>query len=889
MRASRGPRRAATLFRAAAGVVAVALAVLVSGGVASAQVPDRPWMNPALSPDARAALLLAAMTLEEKVELMTGDQGEAPAAFYNAPIERLGIPELSMADAGAGIADRGWELPDTGVRATALPSGLSLGSSWDPELVREYANVVAAEALVSGHEMLLGPTADAVRTPFWGRIADSPSEDPFLISEVTTPYTQVVQDHDVIVDLKHYAGYSQETNRGRGQNSLISDRALMEVWTYPYKKAIEEAGLGSVMCSFNKLFGEYACESDVLLQTILRERLGFTGFVVTDFGALHSTEPSIRAGTDMETGTAAFYDGPLLAAVQAGQIPEALVDRSVLRILRTMFALGVFDREYPLGSIPVEEHGAVAREVQEEGITLLRNRGVLPLGERPRLDSIALFGGDANITSALAGASHVTPTYERPVLDALGDRAEADSINFRYVAGNDPVGGANMIETANMTAVPSSVLRPEAGAGRGLTARYWDNPTFQGDPDVTRTERQLIYDSGFVGGHFASLYASQVPPVPQLNVFGADQSAVYTGSLTAPQTGTYRLGLTGWGDAWLYVDDELVVDNEGAAGRWAEDAAVELEAGQRVDIRVVYRTRALVPLQPGTLVLQWAPPSDTLEPDLERAQAVAEDADVAVVYVRTYESEERDRVSLKLPQNGDRLVRAVSEVNPNTVVVVASGGPVTMPWRNRVAAVVQNPFGGQEEGPALASILFGDEDPSGHLTITFPRDESTLGPGAENPWATYDDLDVDFYEDVNVGYRGYLAEGVQPAFPFGHGLSYTEFEYDRLRIGAMDAGSEEARVRLRLSNVGDRAGTEVVQVYAGPLPGIESPERKLVGYAKVELAAGGRRGVRIDVDREQLSYWDEARERWVTPSGRVPILVGSSATDIELSGRMTVR
>jgi beta-glucosidase len=879
--------------------IAIIPLLLTGTSVSSAIAPDpaRPWMDTALSPDERAALLLEAMTLEEKVELMTGDQGAAPAAFYNAPITRLGIPELSMADAGAGIADRGWELPGTGGTATEMPSGTSLAASWDPELARAYAKVVTDEARATGHEMLLGPTSDPVRTPFWGRIADTSGEDTFLTSSLTTPFVQEIQAGNVIANLKHYAGYSQEVNRGLSQNAIIGERALHEVWTLPYKDAIEKADLDSVMCSFNKVNDVFACENDVLLARILREQLGFTGFVITDYGAIHSTEPSVLAGTDMETGTRVFYDGALLAAVQEGRVPVAVIDAAVTRILRTMFKRGIFDTEYPLTALPVQEHGQVAREVHEQGVTLLRNRGVLPLSDQRRLRSVALIGGDANITSTLAGASRVFGTYQRPLLDALGDRADQEGINFRYVEGNDPVNAANMIETRDMTAVPSGVLTPENGLGRGLTARHWDNPTFQGNPFVTRTERQLQYDLGFTGGAdglFSTLYASQVDPTPGPEVpvgqSAPDQSAVYTGYITAPTTGTYRLGLTGWGDASLFVDGNLLVEHS-SGQRWAEDGQVQLEAGQRVELRVTYRTRPLVQLQPGTLLLQWAPPADAVEPTLQEAVDAAEDADVAVVYVRTYESEERDRVSLKLPQNGDRLIQAVRNVNPNTVVVVASGGPVTMPWRNSVGAVVENYYGGQEEGTALANVLFGDKNPSGHLPFTIPRSEDELGPGQENPWANYNDPNVNFYEGVNVGYRGYIANGVTPAFPFGHGLSYTDFEFDRLRINDLTAtgADDSGRVRVRIENTGDRAGTEVVEVYAGPLPGVGSPSRKLVGYAKVDLNEGRRATVRIDIDREDLSYWDASRDRWVTPRGSVTLYVGKSATEVELSGQIRVR
>ena len=305
-----------------------------------------------------------------------------------------------------------------------MPAGIALGATWDPDAAGTYGQTVAEEARATGHQMLLGPGSDPIRQPYWGRAGENPSEDPFLISEMTTPFVQAVQEQNVIANLKHYLAYQQEVNRGTGQNSIVSDRALMEIWSYPYKDAIEEADLGSVMCSFNKINGVFACESDYVLATILRERLGFDGFVITDFGAIHSTAPSIRAGTDMETGTAAFYDGPLLAAVQAGELPESLVDRSVLRILRTMFAVGVFDTDYATTPIPVEEHGAVAREVEEDAITLLRNRGVLPLSENT--GSIALIGADADIPASIGGSARVESTYRRVAARRAGRAGRRD-------------------------------------------------------------------------------------------------------------------------------------------------------------------------------------------------------------------------------------------------------------------------------------------------------------------------------------------------------------------------------------------------------------------------------------------------------------------------------
>jgi beta-glucosidase len=895
------------------GGVAVAAAVVAALAFtavpAGAQGTDRPWMDTTLPPDQRAGLLRGAMTLEEKVELMTGDQGDAPTAFYNGPIERLGIPELRMADAGAGIAARGWELPETDGTATAMPSSIALAATFDRQVVRRYAGVVADEARETGHEMLLGPNADPVRQPFWARIAESAGEDPELAAGISVPFVQEVQRRNVIADLKHYVGYAQETLRGGTygqeadvsgiQNSIVSERALHEVHTLPYEDAIREADLGSVMCSFNKLNGIYACENENALQTVLRRELGFTGFVITDFGAIHSTEPSVRAGTDMETGTRLFYDGALLEAVRSGEVPESLVDRSVLRILRTMFAIGVFDTDYTPSAIPVAQHGQVAEDVQAAAITLLRNnRRVLPL-DAEGLDSIALIGADATITSAAGGASRVTPTYERPLLQALRDRADEAGIRLRYREGNDPVNAANMIEAPDMTAVPSSALSPERGGGDGLTARYFPNPTLQGSAALTRNETQVLYDTGFTGGAqglFASLYASQRPPTPVVgpDPVGGGQSVRYTGFLTAPGTGTYRLGLTGWGDARVWLDGEQIIDMTGEDGlRDVRSAPLRLQRGERHEIRVEYAaTRPFTPtLDPGTLVLQWSAPARGVSRQVRRAARAAGGSDAAVIYVRTYESEQRDRLSLKLPQNANQLIREVRRANPNTIVVVASGGPVTMPWAGTVPAVLENYFGGQEEGDALARVLFGDDDPSGRLPVTVPRTEQALPPGVRNPWATWPDPDVPFSEDVNIGYRGYLAARIQPRFPFGHGLSYTTFAYDRLRVRGLDAtGSDDtARVRIRLTNTGARTGSEVVQVYVGPPAGQSAPARKLGGWSKVDdLEPAEQTRVDVTVNRRAFSYWDSDADRWVTPAGDVPVYVGSSATSVRLAGTVHV-
>jgi beta-glucosidase len=837
-------------------------------------------MDTSLSPEARADLLLAAMTLEEKVDLMTGESG--PYAYFNAAIPRVGIPELRMADGAAGIGSRGWSLPETGNRATAMPFSIALGATFDPDVVRRDAAVIADEARQTGHNVLLAPNVDLVRQPWWGRAAEAISEDPIHTADGVVPYIQPVQERNVVVSLKHYNLYTQETNRSQ-YNAVADERTIQEVYTPPWADAVREADLGSVMCGFNRVNGVYLCENEPLLNEILREQLRFRGWVLTDFGAIHSTEPSLIAGTDMETGTRAFYDGPLLEAVRSGQISESLVDRSVLRILRTMFRFGLFDTDYTPTAIPVEAHGRVAREVEEQAITLLKNeRRTLPLSSR-RVRSVAVLGGDANTVAQQSGAPLVTPTYEVSPLDGIRNRVGADA-DVVFQEGTDPVNGAHMLPGPQ--AVPSSVLSPAGGTGRGIRAEYFSNLDLTGAPIETRVERQVAFDAGLLTAA-PGLSASQIPPPPT-----GTRSVRYSGTFTAPASGPYTLSLSGFGDGRMFFDGQLLVDMTGQAGTRTETSpTLDLAAGEAHEIRVEFATTwPILPIDPGALKLGWTRPADAVPPAISEAAEAARDADVAVVVARTYESEARDRGDLALQNEQDLLISQVRAANPRTIVVLTTGGPVTMPWLDQVPAVLQAWFGGQEVGNAVARVLFGDVNPSGKLPITFPRSEDAVPPCIENPTDNPEDLDVEYCEGVNIGYRGYQANHVRPLFPFGHGLSYTTFDYSRPRVTG-GRGGRPVQVTVNVRNTGPRAGAEAVQVYAGrrrisPVP---VPPKQFAGSDKVNLAPGERKRVTITLDERAYSYWDSDRDRWVPRRGLLPLYVGSSSQDIRKLGVAVIR
>ena len=863
-----------------AGVVALAPAV----GAQPRGSTARPWMNTSLSAQQRAKMLRAQMTLAEKIDLMTSNpEANAPYAYYNAPIPRLGIPALKMADAGGGVAPRGWSLPGTGGAATAMPSEMALGATWSTAQAQQMADVIGAEVRETGQNVLLGPDTDIAREPWFGRISESEGEEPVLNGTLNAAYVKAVQAHHVIATMKHFTGYNQETNRNVGQNSVIDERALHEVYALAFETVIREANLGAVMCSYNKINGTYSCQNANTLRTLLKGQLKFTGFVLTDFGALHATLQGLQGGTDMETGTATFYDGALLAAAQSGQASIAQIDEAVLRILTTEFRLGLFDTDYTPTSIPVDAHNQVAREVEDHAITLLKNDGdVLPLtGDDAK--SIALIGADANIIAAESGSAWVDPTTTTSTLQGLEARAGAGAVT--WTPGNDPVNAASMIETADQTTVPSSVLTPASGSGTGLTTSYWDTPNFAGNPAVTRTERQVSYDFGFPTNFPGWLGAgTQVPPPPS-NFFLEQQSVTYDGYLSAPATGRYTLSLTGWGDATMSLDGTTVIDMTGKAGRRVVTATLNLTAGTRYKLHIAYRaTHPISPLHPGALVLQWKAPANAVVPSVAAAVAAAKAAKVAVVYVRDFESEEPDRVALKLPQNAEQLIRAVAAANPHTVVVLATGGPVTMPWLSSVKGVVQTYFGGQAQGAALADVLFGDVDPSGHLTVTYPARQSDV-PVA-NPWDGTHSLTVNYSEGIDVGYKAYQTAGITPLFPFGYGLSYTSFKFDAANALATVQPDGSILVRFRISNTGARAGTQTAQVYLGLPARTGEPPKRLAAFKTVTLNAGQTKTVQVrlrpNAPTHPLSYWDTTRHAWVTAPGSYRVYVGDSSADTPL-------
>src|SRR6266700_6047660 len=455
----------------------------------SASAHDWPWMNTSLSPDERTVLLLAQMTLEEKVDMLSEKSGP------ELPPSRLGIPPLTFADGPAGVRiDRNRRDVNEG-KATAPPAPIALAATWDLVAAQQYGDLLGLEAWSTGHNVLFGPGLDITRIPYFGRLFESLGEDPVLTGQMAARYVQGVQSHPVISTAKHYNVNAQEENRLQ-VDAQLDERTLQEIYTLPFEAAVKDGHSGAVMGAYNKINGTHCCENPHLLTEILKEQLGFTGWVVSDFQATHSTVEASNAGLDQEMPSAKFFGDQLLSALQTGQVSLATLDDKVHRILRTMFALGLFEHPVQISPLPVQEHGKQAREIADKGIVLLKNAGGLLPRSSQQVRSVAVIGGDADHNSVGGGSSLVKPTHLVSMLEGIRRRV-GEGVRVEYAEGVDPASAVDLLPGPPL--VPSSVLTPAVSSPQvhGLHAEYWTNTRFEGEPRLVRTDRQVALNLGF--------------------------------------------------------------------------------------------------------------------------------------------------------------------------------------------------------------------------------------------------------------------------------------------------------------------------------------------------------------------------------------------------------
>jgi len=804
----------------------------------------------------RVEELLAKLTLDEKASLSAGAD-----LWHSVAIPRAGVPALVLSDGPSGA--RGVSMSE-GATSLSCPCGSALAATWSPELIEQVGAAIAEDARTKGVHVLLGPTVNLHRSPLGGRNFECYSEDPHLSARIAVAFVRGVQSRGVSVCVKHFAANDQETER-MSISSQVSERVLRELYLVPFEAAVREAGAWSLMSSYNKLNGTYAAEHPWLLGELLKGEWGFDGAVVSDWLGTHSTAPTSNAGLDLEMPGPARWLGPkLAAAVRDGLVPESVLDDHVRRLLRLAERTGAFERQAPEteGSVDRPEHRALARRAAAEAIVLLKNADVagspaLPLEPR-RLRKLALIGPNAvNVSVQGGGSARVRPHYSVSPLEALRKRL-GDSVEIFLEPGC----------TAHKT---TPTLGPSLLAGK-LSVEYRNGHDFAGAPARVRDAREASFT-------WFGAFAPEIDP----RAF----CARVRGELAPSESGSYQISLVSAGRSRLYVDGALLVDNWSAQtpgeaffglGSAEVRGELALEAGRRYELVVEFANvdrPNLGGLKVGAL---RAPPADLLERAVSRAAAC--DAAIVIVGLNDeWESEGHDRTTLALAGRQAELVERVAAANPRTIAVVNTGAPIDLAWLARVPAALQLWYGGQETANALADVLFGDVNPSGRLPQTWPkRLEDTP---AFLSWPGGHGL-VEYGEGLFVGYRWYDARRIEPALPFGHGLSYTRFDYTNLRLSTERLRrGESLDVRLDVANVGSRAGQEVVQLYLRDVAAsVARPEQELRAFAKLELAPGERREVRFTLPPRAFAAWDPNAKDWVAEPGEFEVLVGASSRSI---------
>lgn len=816
----------------------------------------RPWTDADQTPECRALEVIAQMTQEEKLKFL---------GYFGGSVDRLGIKGRPGSDGPNGIAGGGvfpGPLQPRSLNVTAFPTVVALAATWDRGLAKRYGLAVGQEFAGKGMASVLGPTVNLLRTWHWGRSAETFGEDPYLTSEMVVPEILGIQSEGVIAVVKHFAGNNQEYGRTgvspafAGVDERITEKALNEIYFPQFKAVVERGHNGGIMCAYNQINGEFSCDNAWLLAH-LRE-WGFDGYIVPDAAfAERSALAAAKAGVDAVSPASEVEN-----LIKSGKLPAGTLDTIVFHVLTPNFRLGVYDRissGRANADVSTPDHVQLAREVAADGAVLLKNEGgALPLSQGVK--SIAVIGDDAGPDAQVmeTGSAQVHVMKLSVPVDAIRARAGKET-SVTYSEGTLGIGP--------LPPVPADVLTPPAGSeGHGLLATYYRTADWSGDPVETRVDATIDFSGAPI-----SAFARQTPPGAAGGSLSRPAwSAAWFGTLTPATTGTYRFSLACGGTAQFYVDNKAVVTVARADFPMTAQGLIHLVGGHPVPVELKYSSASNL-LGLG-LKLGWQPPDPAM---LAKAVDAAKDADVAIVFAGEQTGEGHDKIFLNLPGDQDDLIEAVSRANPRTIVVLHTASPVSMPWINRVAAVIEAWYPGQEAGSSIASLLFGDVNPSGRLPMTFPLN-AQQGPATNFLEYPGDGHTANFDEGVLVGYRWYDIRHEEPLFPFGFGLSYTTFQYDGLRLTG--TGTDRT-ASVRVTNTGSRAGAEVVELYVSDPPAAEEPPAQLKGFEKVFLKAGESKTVTITLNRESFSAWDDESHGWTVFPGTYTVSVGGSSRD----------
>lgn len=792
---------------------------------------------------------LSELSLSEKAALLAGAD-----MWHSVAIERAGIPVLKVTDGPNGA--RGQD-GNTGPSSAAFPVGMAMGATWNPALIRRVGRALAEETKAKGAHVLLAPTVNIHRTPNAGRNFECFSEDPFLSGNLASAYIEGLQENGVSACIKHFVANDQEYERF-SISAEVAQRPLHEIYLEPFRIAMQ-AHPWSIMSAYNRINGTWASENDATLHDILKEGWDYDGMVMSDwYGTYTNAVPGGYLDLEMP-GPGRWMDADVVvAAVESGQIRESHIDDKVRRLLRLLARVGAFDQPELAEEKAIDrtEHRQLIRETAVEAMVLLKNDDeLLPL-DLTGIKRIAVIGENAKQGEIMGGgSSRVNPHYVISPLDGIRERA-GDQADILYEIGTPIHKAPPLLDISWLTAVD--------GYSKGVTLDYFEGLDFSGE----LLHRQVIHKTELSWFGFADPY---VDPT--------NFSCRLRATLQVPEDRQYEFQLASVGKSRLMLDEKTVIDlwQQSEESR-SESAAIDLEPGRSYALVVEYVTSPESRWRNLRIGCLPAMPSDPIQAAVEAAA----EADVAIVVAglnHEWESEGFDRPDLELAGQQNELIRRVAEANPDTVVVLNAGSALTMPWIDQVKAVLEQWYGGQEAGRALAQVIFGDRVPSGKLPTTFPvRYE-------DNPaFINYpgENGEVSYGEGLFVGYRYYDIKAIEPLFPFGHGLSYTTFAYANVQVNGSSFGpADEIVASVDVTNTGPAAGKEIVQLYVKDVDcRLRRPLQELKAFSKVSLAPGEAKTVELKLNRQSLAFYDPAAGAWVTEAGEFEVLVGSSSRDI---------
>ena len=873
---------------------------LVIMAASSVTPAAEPYRDLARSFEERAADLVSRMTLEEKVAQL---QNDAPA------ITRLGVPAYEWwNEALHGVARAG--------AATVFPQAIGIASTFDPALMTRVATAISDEARAKHHEFasrglrkryqgltFWSPNINIFRDPRWGRGQETYGEDPYLTARLGVSFVKGMQGDDpryrkVDATAKHYVVHSGPEHNRHEFDVRPDSRDLWETYMPAFQALVQEAKVASVMGAYNRVNGESASASHWLLTDILRRQWGFQGYVVSDCDSVEdvwkfhkivktpeqAAALGVKSGDEINCGRT--Y-GALFNAVHLGLITETEIDLALRRAFLTRFQLGMFDppsqvkwARIPYSVIQSAPHDALAREVAQKSLVLLKNDGILPL-DRHKVKSIAVIGPTADEVMSLLGNYYGTPAAPVTILQGIREAA-GSGVRVLHSRGADLVEGRSEPRAAPI--IEPNYLRPQAGSNQqGLKGEYFRGRDFTTAPVLVRVDARVAFrwdrqsptDTLVAQGQ---LNASQGLPDDHFSVR-------WTGQLLPPVTGKYEL-VVGANDGFrLFIDGQQISEDWQLNARVASKSTfVELEGGKPVDIRLEY----FEDIRDSEIRLAWRLPG--AKPPLEEALDAARAADL-VVFVGgltgDVEGEEMrvnfpgfhggDRTDLLMPESQRKLLAALQATGKPVVMVLTGGSALAVDWAQaKLPAILMAWYPGQRGGNAVADVLFGAVNPSGRLPVTFYKADEKLPD----------------FEDYSMKNRTYRYFEGQPLYPFGHGLSYTRFTYSGLKLDkASLAADGSLKATVTVKNTGRRAGDEVVQMYLAPVdPKRPRALKELRGVARVSLQPGESRQITFDVQpARDLKIYDDVAKAYAVDAGKFELRVGASSTDIRAKAPFTIR